>query len=119
MTESDIFIFASDSIIGLDKFVHKIASILKLSNIVERESSNYDFGHYFTANLGGSKIKLYYLDTEGMEKYRFILSIEEASNQDQIHNIALMLCNAGFNCFVPFGRWYHQSWQGEGKNYIL
>jgi hypothetical protein len=118
MIERDIFIAANDSVIGLDELIHKIASILKLSTIVERESSNYYSGQYFTANLGNSKIRLYYLDTEGLEQYRFILSIEP-SNQDQIHNIASMLCNAGFNCFVPFGSWYHQSWQGEGKSYIL
>jgi hypothetical protein len=57
---------------------------------VSKESSNFSFGHYFVGALGSSKVSLYYLDTEGLERYRFILSIEKLK-EEQACQVALSL----------------------------
>mgnify|MGYP003347783186 CR=1 FL=1 len=111
----DIFIIDDDKA-RLSDFVHRLTIVTDISEVVERESSNYYLGHYFKAKLNNCDIKIYYLDTFGCEKYTFIISIDK-STFDTTHQIALLLCKSGVECFVPNENWIYTSWNGEGKIY--
>ena len=116
MASVTILVKDSSPEVSLAAFASRLETTLGLSALQERESSNYDQGHYFSANLGESKLTLFYLDTEGLEQYLFAVEVETAQ-ENLPHQTAQAIAKAGFPCLLPEGVWYKKSWGGHGTAY--
>ena len=116
MASVTILVKEPTSKVSLADFASQLETTLGLSALQERESSNYDQAHYYCANLGESKVIVFYLDTEGLEQYLFAVEVE--TNQESLpKQTAQAIAKAGFPCFVPEGAWYKKSWGGGGTAY--
>ena len=116
MAPVTILVKEPSSAVSLATFASQLETVLGLSSLQERESSNYEQGHYFSANFGGSKVTLFYLDTEGLEQYLFGVEVE-TTEENLAAQTAQAIATAGFPCFVPEGAWYKKSWGGHGTAY--
>lgn len=105
MTPVTILVKEPSSAVSLAAFTAQLETVLGLSSPQERESSNYDQGNYFSANIGNSKVTLFYLDAAGLEQYLFGIEIE-AIQENLAHQTAQAIAKAGFPCFIPEGAWH-------------
>jgi hypothetical protein len=102
---------------SLTDFADLARSALGLATVEERESSNYCEGHYVVGRRDGAAIKIYYLDTVGLEEYRFIIDVE-SERSTHVETWARLLSGRGRFCFIPTGPWYLTSWDGQGTSYV-
>jgi hypothetical protein len=116
MSPATIFVKETPAVCDLSAFASRVSEALGSCALTERESSNFAHGHYYTGLWGTAEVEAYYLDTEGLEQYLFVIEIAGAQ-EDVGHKAAQTLAKAGFTCFVPAGAWYRKSWNGEGKTY--
>lgn len=116
MAPVTILVKEQSPVVSLAAFALQLEKTLGLSSLQERESSNYEQGHYFSANFGGSKVTLFYLDTVGLEQYLFGVEVETTEANLGVQT-AQAIAKAGFPCFVPEGAWYKKSWGGHGTAY--
>jgi hypothetical protein len=116
MADHIVFIKEQVGFKKLKTFSARVAEILSLTEFQERESSNYAEGHYFKGLLGGSVVRLYYLDTTGFEEWLFAIQIK-TPHESVAHDVASAVAAAGFQCFVPSGPWYEIKWERQGVTY--
>jgi hypothetical protein len=100
----EIFIADTSNENNLENVAHILKIGLSLEDMSERESSNYTDGHYFQAFFKGKRVKLYCLDTEGLDEWSYILDFSD--ELDSIESVAIQIAKLGFECFIPDGEWY-------------
>ena len=113
---TDVFVSTDRANLALSEFVLDAGEALGLANVEERESSNYAEGLYFLATLGPREVEISYLDTQGIDDYVFLISIESAL-PEEIQFVASTLALGMYRCFVPQGAWYRKDWDGQGVAY--
>jgi len=116
MAASMIFVKGESAQQPLGEFVARVRVALGLTDVTERESSNYADGSYFLGALDDARVKLYYLDTVGLEDYLFAVHVEPSDDR-RVAGLARSISRVGFSCFVPAGPWHLLSWDGVGTAY--
>jgi len=113
---SIIFVKGKSADEPLRDFAAFAASAMGLTDVQERESSNYCDGHYFMGTYDGAEVTIYYLDTVGSEQYLFAVHVKPPG-EVRADTLAQRLSEEGRFCFVPTGPWYQTSWDGRGTTY--
>ncbi|MFM2483777.1 hypothetical protein [Celerinatantimonas yamalensis] len=101
----DIFISNSPGVKSLEYLAKILEQGLPLTDMKEGESSNYFGGQYFEALLNEAKVKLYYLDTEMLEDWIYILDCQYMS-AESVEFLAEKTASLGLECFIAEGNWY-------------
>ncbi len=104
-----IFISTDSATQPLEEFARRLFSRLGVAHFEERESSNYVEGHYFRGIAVGIEITVAYADEQGLQDYRFWVSLEPEPPgiqdghylHEHAHTLARLLSQHGWRCFVP------------------
>jgi|1186.fasta_scaffold558611_1 hypothetical protein len=116
MEASVIWVRGNSAEEPLVDFADLAKSALGLTHVEERKSSNYWKGHYFRGVHDGAEVKVYYLDTVGLEDYLFVVQVDPGSAAHAA-TLARLLSRLGRFCFVPTGPWHLTSWDRQGVAY--
>ena len=112
----EIFITESKMAKTLEGLLQILSKDIAFVNVSEGESLNYSENIYFEFTLKGRTAKLYYLDTEGLEKWPYILDCPDLETEYS-EEIARKIAELGCECFIPEGNWCQKSWVVQGKCY--
>jgi hypothetical protein len=116
MAASVIWVKGRSAEESLIDFAEVAISALGLTDVQERQSSNFRDGHYYAGVHDGSDVELYFFDDVGREGYLFEVHVDPC-DATHAETLALLLARRGRFCFVPTGAWYLQSWDGQGTAY--
>ncbi|PTU31745.1 hypothetical protein [Stenotrophobium rhamnosiphilum] len=114
--QADIFVRATRSQ-ELSAFASVAFSAAQISDYKERESSHYVDGYYFLGKAEDIEMHVMYGDEPGLEQYGFWVSISAESASVLAQQVAQLLSQNGWPCFIPSSNWALKGWNGKGMTY--
>ena len=110
---------------SLGEVAARVFSLLGLSVTEERESSNYEQGHYFLGHAANVEVLVCYSDGAEMPEYPFWVVLgnqvlrkhAQPSLDPSPQAVAKSLAAAGFQVFIPTKGWGTVGWAPSGEAY--
>jgi hypothetical protein len=109
---------------SLAEVAARVFAILDLSATEERESSNYEQGHYFVGYAGNVNVSVCYTDGAEMPEYPYwvvlkdpVLCKDVAEIDSSPQAVATELSAEGFQVFIPTKGWGKIDWIPSGVVY--
>jgi hypothetical protein len=110
---------------SLSEVAAKVFALLGLSVTEERESSNYEQGHYFLGHAANVEVLVCYSDRAEMPQYPFWVVLgdqvlhkaAQPSLDSSPEAVASALAAGGLQIFIPSKGWGKVGWVPSGEAY--
>lgn len=114
----DIFVRATDTL-PLGEVAQRLAACLAVDGIEERKSGKHRDGRCYRGKLDSSDLTVAMTADDRLEIFPYWLNLKRAGKGARVtRSVAMKLAEAGFECFVPSGRWKTTEWNGDGQLYM-
>lgn len=109
----------------LEMVARRVMALLPVSDIEERESSNYEGGSYIVGYAANGKVEVCRSDGAQLENYPYWVILTDCGGRAGARGVlnenpsvvATTIAKEGLQVFVPDGDWTKVDWSPSGTTY--
>jgi len=108
-----------------EEVARRVMARLPVSDIEERESSNYEGGNYFVGYAANGRVEVCRSDGAQLERYPYWVILTDRGARvgasgvlsENPSVVATTIAKEGLEAFVPDGDWTKVNWSPSGATY--